>query len=127
MTERRDFTGDSCRYSIEYSRRVVLVFLAVRSFSGCVFYANVAIVVFLLEYASGVRKAEVARQSTMAGIPPSRRYTCEEVLGMMEAEDDVNEPLEEGSDDDLGMDMSGSGSETEEEEQRYAIKYSSMK
>ncbi len=59
MAERRDCTGDSCRYSIEYSRRVVLVFLAVRSFAGCVFYANVAIVVFLLEYSSQVRKAEV--------------------------------------------------------------------
>ncbi len=62
----------------------------------------------------------------MAGIPPLRRYTCNEVLGMMEAEDDVNEPLEDGSDDDLGMDTSGSGSETEEEEQRYANMYSSQ-
>ncbi len=53
----------------------------------------------------------------MAGAPPSRLFTTEEVLGLMDS--DTDEPMRPGSDDDLGLDLGGSASDSDTEDQGY--------
>lgn len=51
----------------------------------------------------------------MAGAPSRRAYTMEEVMGML---DSVDEPICDGSDDDLGMQLEETSSESDSDQER---------